>query len=122
MIKLYGVAMYTCTAKILACLQEHGVEFELVPVNVQNGEHKQLAFLAKNASYAQCDLLLFNLMKYCPMPSADGGDQVEQEVRLPSIQDIRFSNRSLTNLSVLALEDWNLRSSLQIFSAIMMNL
>ncbi|XVF21929.1 hypothetical protein REPUB_Repub12eG0131300 [Reevesia pubescens] len=47
-IKLYGAAMSTCTARVLACLHETGAEFELVPVNLQIGEHKQPAFLAKN--------------------------------------------------------------------------
>ncbi|XP_039009642.1 glutathione S-transferase F13-like [Hibiscus syriacus] len=46
--KLYGLAMSTCTSKVITCLHEHGAEFELVPVNLQNGEHKQPAFLAKN--------------------------------------------------------------------------
>lgn len=49
-IKLYGAAMSTCTARVLACLHETGAEFELVPVNMQNGEHKQPAFLAKNVT------------------------------------------------------------------------
>ncbi|OMO81856.1 hypothetical protein COLO4_23395 [Corchorus olitorius] len=40
--------MSTCTARVLACLHENGVEFELVPVNLFNGEHKQPTFLAKN--------------------------------------------------------------------------
>ncbi|KAE8657671.1 Glutathione S-transferase F13 [Hibiscus syriacus] len=46
--KLYGLAMSTCTSNVIGCLHEHGAEFELVPVNLQNGEHKQPAFLAKN--------------------------------------------------------------------------
>ncbi|XP_022759703.1 glutathione S-transferase F13-like [Durio zibethinus] len=47
-IKLYGLAMSTCTARVLTCLHEYGAEFELVPVNMLGGEHKQPDFLAKN--------------------------------------------------------------------------
>ncbi|XWS46687.1 hypothetical protein CRYUN_Cryun14cG0089500 [Craigia yunnanensis] len=52
-IKLYGAAMSTCTARVLACLHENGAEFELIPVNLLKGEHKQPAFLAKN-NLEQC--------------------------------------------------------------------
>lgn len=46
--KLHGLAMSTCTARALACLHEVGAEFELLPVDMKAGEHKQPAFLAKN--------------------------------------------------------------------------
>ncbi|OMO81857.1 hypothetical protein COLO4_23396 [Corchorus olitorius] len=47
-LKLHGVAMSTCTARVLTCLHEKEADFELVPVNLFAGEHKQPAFLAKN--------------------------------------------------------------------------
>ncbi|KAF6172348.1 hypothetical protein GIB67_024970 [Kingdonia uniflora] len=40
-LKLYGILMYTCITGVMACLHEKGVEFELVPVNMSVGEHKQ---------------------------------------------------------------------------------
>eukprot|EP01084_Bolivina_argentea_P089807 161955_1 len=46
--KLYGVPMSTCTTRVMACLHEKGADFELVPVNLGTGEHKQPPFLSKN--------------------------------------------------------------------------
>ncbi|KAK9983789.1 hypothetical protein SO802_033314 [Lithocarpus litseifolius] len=47
-LKLYGLPMSTCTTRVLACLHEKGVDFELVPVDLFSGEHKQPPFLSKN--------------------------------------------------------------------------
>ncbi|XP_022759704.1 glutathione S-transferase F13-like [Durio zibethinus] len=47
-LKLYGIAMSTCTSRVMTCLHEKKVDFELVPVNLFAGEHKQPPFLAKN--------------------------------------------------------------------------
>ncbi|KAK6940952.1 Glutathione S-transferase, N-terminal [Dillenia turbinata] len=47
-LKVYGVPMSACTARVLACLHEKGLEFEFVPVNFFGGEHKQPPFLEKN--------------------------------------------------------------------------
>lgn len=47
-LKLYGIPLSTCTSRVLASLYEKAVEFELVPVNLSAGEHKQPPFLAKN--------------------------------------------------------------------------
>ncbi|XP_058084134.1 glutathione S-transferase F13-like [Magnolia sinica] len=46
--KLYGMAMSTCTARVLGTLYEIGIDFELVTVDVIAGEHKQPSYLAKN--------------------------------------------------------------------------
>ncbi|KAF5181810.1 Glutathione s-transferase [Thalictrum thalictroides] len=40
--------MSTCTVRVLACLYEKGLDFQLVPVNMAVGEHKNPAYLAKN--------------------------------------------------------------------------
>ncbi|GLU07405.1 hypothetical protein SLE2022_243650 [Rubroshorea leprosula] len=47
-IKLHGAPMSTCTAKVLTCLHEKGIDFEFVPVNLLAGEQKQPSFVAKN--------------------------------------------------------------------------
>ncbi|OVA04315.1 Glutathione S-transferase [Macleaya cordata] len=47
-LKLYGIAMSTCTTRAMTCLYEKEVEFELVPVDLYTAEHKQPPFLAKN--------------------------------------------------------------------------
>lgn len=48
---MYGTAYSTCTARVIAALEEKGVEYELVPIDFAAGEHKQPAFLAKNVNY-----------------------------------------------------------------------
>uniref|UniRef100_A0A7N0T6Y8 glutathione transferase n=1 Tax=Kalanchoe fedtschenkoi TaxID=63787 RepID=A0A7N0T6Y8_KALFE len=47
-LKLYGLPMSTCTARVLICLAEKEVDYELIPVNLFTDDHKQPAFLAKN--------------------------------------------------------------------------
>ncbi|KAI4301377.1 hypothetical protein L6164_034662 [Bauhinia variegata] len=46
--KLHGLEMSTNTSRVMVCLREKEVDFELVPVNVFAGEHKQYPFLSKN--------------------------------------------------------------------------
>ncbi|GAX77027.1 hypothetical protein CEUSTIGMA_g4474.t1 [Chlamydomonas eustigma] len=47
-IKIHGSPMSTCTQRVLTTLAEKGVtSYELVPVDLMVGEHKQPAFLAK---------------------------------------------------------------------------
>ncbi|PRQ19241.1 putative glutathione transferase [Rosa chinensis] len=47
-LKLHGLAFSTCTARAATAIYEKGQQFELVPVNLTAGEHKQPGFLAKN--------------------------------------------------------------------------
>ncbi|XP_068662694.1 glutathione S-transferase F13-like [Aristolochia californica] len=47
-IKIHGVSFSTCTARVVAVLNEKGVEYELIGVNLPKGEHKQPPFLALN--------------------------------------------------------------------------
>ncbi|KAM5573816.1 glutathione S-transferase F13-like [Rosa sericea] len=47
-LKLHGLALSTCTARAATTIYEKGQQFELVPVNLTAGEHKQPGFLAKN--------------------------------------------------------------------------
>lgn len=47
-LKVYGLPMSTCATRVMTCLHEKEVEFELVPVNLFAGEHQQPAFLSKN--------------------------------------------------------------------------
>ncbi|KAF5186855.1 Glutathione s-transferase [Thalictrum thalictroides] len=47
-LKVYGAGMSTCTARVLTVLLEKEAEYELVPINLAVGEHKQPAYLAKH--------------------------------------------------------------------------
>lgn len=55
-LKLYGIPMSTCTTRAMICLHEKEVEFELVPVDLYAGEHKQPSYLSKNP-FGQVPLL-----------------------------------------------------------------
>jgi len=46
-LKVYGVAMSTCTRRVLATLEELGLAYELVPLDFFKGEHKQPEHLAR---------------------------------------------------------------------------
>ncbi|KAK3427489.1 hypothetical protein EUGRSUZ_F03703 [Eucalyptus grandis] len=44
-VKVYGPPLSTAVSRVLACLLEKDVEFQLVPVNMANGEHKKPEYL-----------------------------------------------------------------------------
>ncbi|KAK9117986.1 hypothetical protein Scep_016079 [Stephania cephalantha] len=46
-VKVYGSVKSACTQRVMACLFEKEVQFELVHVNLETGEHKQSEFLAR---------------------------------------------------------------------------
>lgn len=50
-VKLHGFPMSTCTCTVMTCLNEKGVDFELVTVDLFATENKQPSFLAKNVSH-----------------------------------------------------------------------
>lgn len=45
-LKIYGVAMSTCTSRVLATAVEKGADFEIEPVDLSTGAHKKPEFLA----------------------------------------------------------------------------
>ncbi|KAI3893309.1 hypothetical protein MKX03_035978 [Papaver bracteatum] len=44
-VKVYGQAMASASRRVLSCLIEKNVEFEVIPVDLMKGEHKQPEFL-----------------------------------------------------------------------------
>lgn len=58
--KVYGMPISTNTIRVLAALNEKEVDYELVPVDLRTGAHKQPQFLALNV----IDNLLF-LLPFC---------------------------------------------------------
>ncbi|KAI4299668.1 hypothetical protein L6164_033103 [Bauhinia variegata] len=46
-VKVYGPTRAACPQRVLACLLEKEVEFEVMPINLDEGEHKQPDFLLK---------------------------------------------------------------------------
>ena len=45
-VKVYGMAISTCTRRVLATLEEKGIEYELITVDLTKGEQKTPEFLA----------------------------------------------------------------------------
>ncbi|XP_077225589.1 glutathione S-transferase-like [Tasmannia lanceolata] len=63
-IKVHGLPMSTNTARVTACLNEKEIDFQLVPVNLQTGAHKQEPFISLNPfgqlpAFEDGDLVLF---------------------------------------------------------------
>ncbi|KAL6993302.1 GST superfamily [Sarracenia purpurea var. burkii] len=46
-VKVYGSARAACPQRVMACLVEMGVDFELVHVDLESGEHKKPDFLLR---------------------------------------------------------------------------
>ncbi|KAJ3669660.1 hypothetical protein LUZ60_011610 [Juncus effusus] len=62
--KLYGVTLSPNVTRILVCLEEVGAQYELVPVSLPAGEHKQPHHLARNPfgqipAFEDGDVVLF---------------------------------------------------------------
>ena len=47
-VKVYGWAVSPFVARPLLCLEEAGVDYELVPMSREAGDHRQPDFLARN--------------------------------------------------------------------------
>eukprot|EP00253_Pinus_taeda_P036140 PITA_36140 len=48
MIKVFGLPFSACTATVLACLNEKEVAYQVIPVDILAGDHKQPPFLSIN--------------------------------------------------------------------------
>nr|ABR15777.1 glutathione S-transferase [Litchi chinensis] len=46
-VKVYGPVTAGCPQRVMACLLEKDVEFEIIHVNIDNGEHKRPEFLLR---------------------------------------------------------------------------
>ncbi|KAK1398885.1 Glutathione transferase [Heracleum sosnowskyi] len=47
-IKVHGIKASTCSQRAFATLNEKGLDFQLVPVDIQNAEHKKQPYLSLN--------------------------------------------------------------------------
>ncbi|KAH7573599.1 hypothetical protein ACOSP7_007359 [Xanthoceras sorbifolium] len=80
-IKVHGMALATCTARVLLCLSEKGLDYELVPVDVAAGAHKQQPYLSLNPfgqipAFEDGDIKLFEsraISKYLAVKHKDTG-------------------------------------------------
>ena len=62
-VKLYGIYRSPWVRLVAAVLQEKQVPFELVPVDLANGEHKKPEYLAKHP-YGQIPYIVSDSFKF----------------------------------------------------------
>ncbi|KAH0462372.1 hypothetical protein IEQ34_009947 [Dendrobium chrysotoxum] len=67
-LKLFGSPVSTCTARVMACMEEIGLQYELVPVNLKTGEHQRPPHTDRNP--------------FCQIPALQDGDLVLFESRV----------------------------------------
>ena len=53
-IKVFGNAASTSTRRVLLALHEKNLDFELVNIDLKDGEHKKEPFLSRNVSISIC--------------------------------------------------------------------
>ncbi|XAR61310.1 Glutathione transferase [Bertholletia excelsa] len=83
-IKVHGNALSTAAQRVMACLHEKGLPFELVLVDMRAGEHKREPFLSLNPfgqvpAFEDGDLKLFEsraVTQYIAHAYADKGNQL----------------------------------------------
>lgn len=57
-VKVYGPTMSTAVSRVLACLFEKEVPFDLIPVNMAKGEHKK-------PDYLKLQVVTFFFFSFC---------------------------------------------------------
>jgi hypothetical protein len=61
-IKIYGMPLSTCTGRVLATLFEKDVtDYEIVPVNIMKGEHKNPEFLKLQVCFGSLSMSVSHL-------------------------------------------------------------
>lgn len=53
-LKLYGMTLSPNVVRVATVLNEKGLDFEIVPVDLRTGAHKQPDFLALNVRLVPC--------------------------------------------------------------------
>ncbi|KAK8532588.1 hypothetical protein V6N13_131901 [Hibiscus sabdariffa] len=105
-LKVHGNPLSTATQRVLACLYEKDVEFQLVDVDMRAGEHKSEKFLSLNPfgqvpAFEDGDLKLFEsraTTQYIAQEYSDKGTQL----LLPGSNKWRFFNLVEENEAKLA--------------------
>ncbi|KAI9100117.1 hypothetical protein K1719_024335 [Acacia pycnantha] len=55
-LKVFGAANTACPQRVLACFIEKGVDFELIHVDLNRGDHKSPDFLLRQDSGVEIDM------------------------------------------------------------------
>ncbi|XP_027332785.1 glutathione S-transferase-like [Abrus precatorius] len=69
-VKVYGPPLSTAVSRVLACLHEKDIQFQLIPVNMSKGEHKSPDFLkiqpfGQVPAFQDDDISLFESRAIC---------------------------------------------------------
>ncbi|XP_058076334.1 glutathione S-transferase F13-like [Magnolia sinica] len=97
-LRLYGNAKTTCTARVLSCLHEKDVEFDLVPIDLFAGEHKQPQYLSTKNPFGQTpaledgNLTLFESRAITKYVAAQYKDRGTDLLRVGSIEESALVN------------------------------
>lgn len=72
--KVYGPVRAACPQRVLACLVEKGVEFEVVHVDLDSGEQKRPDFLLRQVRYFINHCLFYYSICACGRRGTLGSD------------------------------------------------
>ncbi|PKU75100.1 probable glutathione S-transferase GSTF1 [Dendrobium catenatum] len=92
-LKVFGNPISTCTVRVLACIEEIGLEYELVPVDLTTGEHKRPPHIHRNPfgqipALQDGDLILFEsrvINRYLVRKYGKGTDLLREESLVDSV-------------------------------------
>ncbi|PKU75099.1 probable glutathione S-transferase GSTF1 [Dendrobium catenatum] len=92
-LKVFGKAFSSCTASVLSCIEEIGLEYELLPVDLTTGEHKRPPHIHRNPfgqipALQDGDLILFEsrvINRYLVRKYGKGTDLLREESLVDSV-------------------------------------
>ncbi|TKY57595.1 Glutathione S-transferase F8 [Spatholobus suberectus] len=84
-VKVYGPPMSTAVSRVLACLHEKDIPFQLIPINMSKGEHKKPDFLkiqpfGQVPAFQDEDISLFESRAICRYVCEKYGEKGNREL------------------------------------------
>ncbi|XP_004499313.1 glutathione S-transferase-like [Cicer arietinum] len=84
-VKVYGPVISTAVSRVLACLNEKDIQFQLIPLNMSKGEHKKPNFLkiqpfAQVPAFEDDDISLFESRAICRYICEKHGEKGNKEL------------------------------------------
>ncbi|KAI3741809.1 hypothetical protein L1987_59487 [Smallanthus sonchifolius] len=116
-IKVYGSMLSTATLRVLLCLAEKDIDFELINVDLASGEHKKPHILARNPfgqipAFEDGDVKLFEsraISQYISRTYAGKGtDLINKDPKKAAVESVWMEVESLKFDPVTAKLAWEL--------------
>lgn len=84
-VKVYGPALSTAVSRVLACLNEKEIQFQLISLNMSKAEHKKPDFLkihpfGQVPAYQDDDISLFESRAICRYVCEKNGEKGNKEL------------------------------------------